>query len=263
MYVPSNLIEVKVIEDAGTIVLNRPQHTNALTRDMIGQITEALDDLCYEKRVRAIVLTGAGDAFSTGIDLAESQAAAELNKPEQFWGEEAADLRDLVVQIFELAKPVIAAVNGPALSFGATLALAADIVVASTDAHFGLPDARWGLVAGLAAPLLNYRIGSGKAAKLLLTGCTVDADEALDLGLFHELIEPNKVWARAMQLASECAQCAPQAVQLTKRLLAETTGEHLVTQLSAGAVMRATARTTAAAEEGVAAILEGRPPTWE
>jgi methylglutaconyl-CoA hydratase len=266
MYMPSSAIEVKVHDAAGTIVLNRPDYGNALTRSMVQQLVEALDDLYLEKQVRAIILTGAGDSFSVGVDLAEQKASQNVESAganEEQWGADAADFRDLLVRMLEITKPIIAAVNGPALAAGAALVAAADVVVASDAATFGLPDARHGLVAGLAAPLVCFRIGAGHGARLLLTGQTIDADEARRLGLFHELIGADKVWARAMQLAQECAAGAPEAIQLTKRLLNETLGENLATQLSAGAVMAATARTTEAAEEGIAAMLDGRPPQWK
>ena len=113
------------------------------------------------------------------------------------------------------------------------------------------------------APLLCFRLGAGHAARLLLTSTTISAQEAQQLGIFHELVHPDKVWARAMQIAQECAAGAPEAIQLTKRLILETAGEQLATQLSAGAAMSATARTTEAAQEGIAAYLEGRPPKWK
>lgn len=262
MYKQSHRIEVKLVEQTGTIVLNREDEQNALTRQMVVELTEALDDLYYEQKVRAIVLTGAGTTFSVGLDLAESQAAAAAENAAEQWGVEAAELCDLLVRMLEITKPIIAAVNGPALSFGASLVAAADIVVAADDATLGLPDARYGLVAGLATPLLSHRIGAGQTGRLLLTGTPIDANEANRLGLFHELIDGDRVWARAMEIAKECALCAPEATQLSKRLLNETLGERLATQLSAGAVMRATSRTTEAATEGIAAQLEGRKPNW-
>lgn len=263
MYMSSSAIEVKVIESAGTIVLNRPDYGNALTRSMIQQLLEAVDDLYLEKRVRAIIITGAGDSFSVGVDPAELKTSQESDDPEEQWGADAADFRDLLVRMLEITKPIIAAVNGPALAAGAALVAAADIVVASDSATFGVPDARHGLVAGLAAPLLSFRIGAGQAGRLLLTGQTIEAAEARQIGVFHELTSADTVWARAMQLAKECAAGAPEAIQLTKRLLNETLGENLGTQLSAGAVMEATARTTEAAEEGISALLDGRSPEWK
>ncbi|MBA3480510.1 MAG: enoyl-CoA hydratase/isomerase family protein, partial [Pirellulales bacterium] len=163
MFMSSSAIEVKVIESAGTIVLNRPDYGNALTRSMIQQLLEAVDDLYLEKRVRAIIITGAGDAFSVGIDPGELKTSQESDAPEEQWGADAADFRDLLVRMLEITKPIIAAVNGPALAAGAALVAAADIVVASDSATFGVPDARHGLVAGLAAPLLSFRIGAGQA----------------------------------------------------------------------------------------------------
>jgi methylglutaconyl-CoA hydratase len=263
MYMSSTPIEVKVIEGAGTIILNRPDDGNALTRAMVEQLLEALDDLYLEKRARAIIITGAGESFSIGADLQEMKPAPDAQAPEVQFGEDAADFRDLLVRMLEITKPIIAAVNGPALAAGAALVAACDVVVASDRATFGLPDARHGLVAGLAAPLVCFRIGAGHGARLLLTGQTIDAVEAHRLGVFHEITSPDTVWARAMQLARECAAGAPEAIQLTKRLVNETLGEGLGTQLSAGAVMAATARTTEAAEEGISALLDGRKPRWK
>jgi methylglutaconyl-CoA hydratase len=248
---------------AGTIVLNRPDYGNGLTRSMIQQLLEAIDDLYLDKRVRAIIITGAGESFCIGADPAEMKSSQESDAPEEQWGSDAADFRDLLVRMLEITKPIIAAVNGPALAAGAALVAAADVVVASDSATFGVPDTRHGMVAGMAAPLLCFRLGAGPSARLLFTGLTVDAGEAHRIGVFHELTSPDTVWARAMQLATECAAGAPEALQLTKRLLNETLGEDLSTQLSAGAVMEATARTTEAAEEGISALVEGRPPRWK
>jgi methylglutaconyl-CoA hydratase len=267
MYMQSALIDVKVTGNVGTIVLNRPDHGNALVRIMVHQLTEALDDLYREKRVRAIILTGAGPAFCEGVDLEEisdtSQLKSDWGESEDRWGEDAADYRDLILRMLEITKPIIAAVNGPAISSGAGLVLASDIVVASEEGTFGLPDPRRGLVAGVVAPLVCHRLGAGHAARLLLTSSIVDAVEAQRLGIFHELVPANKVWARAVEMGGECAQGAPEALQLTKRLLNETLGEQLETQLTTGAVMQATAFTTEAAQEGIAAFLARRKPEWK
>jgi len=266
MYRPSDQIEVKVVDCAGTIILNRPDHGNALTQHMLGQLIEAIDDLYRERRVRAIILTGAGETFSEGMDVRELQndpTRAEPTEAQHQWGDDAISYRDVVMRMMEITKPIIAAVNGPALAGGAGLVAASDIVVASTEAGFGLPDPRRGLVAGVVAPLLCFRVGAGRATRLLLTSTTISAQEALQSGIFHELVEPDKVWARAMQIAQECATGAPVAIQLTKRLILETVGEELTAQLSAGAAMSATARTTEAAQEGIAAYLEGRPSEWK
>jgi methylglutaconyl-CoA hydratase len=107
-----------------------------------------------------------------------------------------------------------------------------------------------------------FRIGASHAANLLLTARTIDANEAHRIGLFHEIVASDLVWARAQEIAGEIAQSAPESLQLTKRLLNETIGEHLETLLTAGAADSATARTTEAAREGLAAFLEKREPKW-
>ena len=265
MYRASNAIDGKVNGPVGTIVLDRPGRRNALTRAMLAQLSEALGDLHLEKRVRAIVLTGAGSAFCAGMDVHEMHAAATLpdQEKQQDWGDTADAYRELVSQMIELPKPIIASVNGPAVAGGAGLVLASDVVVAAPAAHFGLPDPRHGLVAGIVAPLLAFRVGGGTATRLLLTSSLFPAEEAHRLGIYHELIDEPRLWARCVQLGEECAAGAPEAVQLSKRLLYETIGEHLSTQLSVGAAMSATSRTTEAAQEGLSAFVEKRRPVWK
>jgi enoyl-CoA hydratase/carnithine racemase len=265
MYMSSNAVDVKVTGPVGTIVLNRPERRNALSRSMISQLQQALADLHLEKRVRAIVLTGAGTAFCAGMDLQEMQAAALLPEQDkqQDWGDSAENYRELIVQMLELPKPIIASVNGPAVAGGAGLVLASDIAVACASAQFGFPEPRRGIVAGVVAPLLAFRAGGGTAARLLLTASLYPAAEAQRLGIYHEMIDEARLWARCAQLAEECAEGAPEALQLTKRLLYETIGEQLSTQLSVGAAISATSRTTEAAKEGLTAFLEKRQPEWK
>ena len=265
MFRESDQIEIQVQGNTGTIILNRPEHDNALTQRMLPQLIEALDDLYRELAVRAIVLTAAGDTFCSGMDVAELRGEPYSTESPQMpseWGDESASFRDVVLRMMEITKPIIASVNGAALAGGAGLVAACDVVVASKQATFGLTDPRRGLVAGIVTPLLCYRIGVGQASRLALTSVTIDAAEAQQLGIFHELVDPDKVWARAIQVADECAAGAPEAIQLTKRLIFETVGEQLATQLSAGAAMSATVRTTENSHEGMTAYLEGRLPKW-
>jgi methylglutaconyl-CoA hydratase len=260
---PQDPIQVKVHGCAGTIILNRPDSHNALTRTMLTDVKQALDDLYREKRVRAVILTGAGSAFCTGMDLGERCVTARRDDALTQWGQEAEAYRGVLLAMLELPKPIIAAVNGPAIAGGAGLVLASDIVVGSEPAQFGLPEPRHGVIAGVVSPLLVFRIGAGHAARLLLTSATIPASEAEAIGLYHERVSSEMVWARSVELADECAKGAPEAVQLTKRMLSETMGEHLATQLAAGAAFNAAAHTTLAAAEGRSAFQEGRRPDWE
>jgi methylglutaconyl-CoA hydratase len=265
MFMSSSAVEVKVTDNVGTIVLNRPDRRNALTRAMVDELRQALGDLHLEKRVRAVIITGAGSAFCAGMDVYEMHETADMPdaERERYWGEAAAAYRDLMVEMIELPKPIIASVNGPAVASGAGLVLASDVVVACPAARFGLPDPRRGIVAGVVGPLLAFRTGGGTAARLLLTSSLYPAEEAYRLGIYHEMIDYNRLWARCVELGRECAAGAPEAILLTKRLLSETIGENLATQLSVGAAMSATAQTTQAAREGLAAFVEKREPEWK
>jgi methylglutaconyl-CoA hydratase len=258
----ASLVRVHVHEHTGTLILNRPDKRNALTRSLMAELMQGLDDLRRERRVRTIVIAGSGTAFCAGMDLNEMQQTAQAANAQDLWRDDATAYRDLLEAILQLPKPVIATVGGPAVAGGAGLALACDIVLASPEAKFGLPEPKRGIVAGLVAPLLAFRLGAGRAAYLLLSAQLIAAEEAFRMGIYHELIPGEKLWPRAHQLAGEIAACAPEAMLLTKRMLNETIGENLNTLLTAGAAVSATARTTEAAAEGLAAFLEKREPKF-
>jgi methylglutaconyl-CoA hydratase len=247
---------------SGTIVLNRPDKRNALSRQLLADIVQALDDLHQERKVRAVILTGAGSAFCAGMDLSEMQQTSQQPDALLQWHNDAVQYRELIDKMLRFPKPIIAAVNGPAIAGGVGLMLASDIVIATDGVKLGLPEPRRGIVAGMVAPLLVFRVGASHAANLLLTARLIEAVEAHRIGLVHEIVKSDVVWARAQEVAGEIAQSAPESIQLTKRLLNETIGEHLGTLLSAGAADSATARTTDAAREGLAAFLEKREPKW-
>lgn len=257
-----SLVQVRKNQHSGTIVLQRPNKRNALSRQLLTEIQTALSDFHLEKSVRAIIMTGSGTTFCAGMDLAEMQETSQQPDPYPQWHEDVVQMRELLDFMLRFPKPIIAAVNGPALAAGAGLVLAADIVVATPEATFGFPEPLRGLAAGLASPLLVFRLGAGHAANLLLTSRAIEAAEALRLGLYHEIVSNELVWARAHEVAGQCARAAPQALALTKRMLNETIGEHLSTMLAAGAAVSATARTTEVAAEGIAAFLEKREPNW-
>jgi enoyl-CoA hydratase/carnithine racemase len=258
----AGLVKLTIREQTATVALNRPDKRNALNRVLLAELAQVLDDLHLERRVRAVVLTGAGPAFCAGMDLTEMRDTAKLERPHERWQEDAVIYQELLTQMLHFPKPLIAAVNGPAVAGGAGLVLGCDIALAADEAQFALPEPRRGIVAGLVTPILVFRIGAGHAARLLLTGAPIDAAEARRIGLFHEVLKSEHLWPRAHEVAAECARCAPEALQLTKKMINETVGEHLGTLLSAGAAVSATARTTEAAQEGLNAFLEKREPKW-
>jgi methylglutaconyl-CoA hydratase len=255
-------VKIQVHERTATVTLNRPDKRNALSRELLSELHQALDDLHQERKVRGVILTGAGKVFCAGMDLQEMQAAAEQEDCQQQWYRDSVLYHDLIEAMLRFPKPLVAAVNGPAVAGGAGLVMACDLVVACDSASFGFPEPRRGIVAGMVAPLLAFRVGAARAAYLLFTAQLATARDMQAYGLYHELVDEDKTWARASQLVAEVAKSAPESMQATKRLLNETIGESLAEQLSAGAAASAASRTTEAAAEGLKAFLEKREPRW-
>ncbi|MCA9120384.1 MAG: enoyl-CoA hydratase/isomerase family protein [Planctomycetaceae bacterium] len=256
------VVELKKHVPSGTIILNRRETRNALSRETMAELRQAFEDFRQERKVRAVILTGAGEAFCSGMDLDEMRVTSKQPDAQSQWYNDAVQYKELLESMLRFPKPIIAAVDGAAVAGGAGLVLASDIVVAGEKASLGFPEPRRGLVAGIVAPLLTFRIGAGYAANLLLSARTIDANEAMRVHLFHELVKSDLVWARANALAQECAKSAPESLLLTKRMVNENIGEHLSVLFSAGAAASATARTTEAAQEGLDAFFEKRSPNW-
>ncbi len=258
----SDNIQLRKDAPSGSIIINRPNRRNALSREITDSIRLALEDFHQESNVRAIILTGAGNSFCSGTDLHEVRDSTREENAMEIWHQDATRFQELIEYMLRYPKPIIAAVNGWALGTGVALMLAADIVIAAESAQLKMPEATLGLNAGLTAPLMAFRIGTGTTSDLLISGKTVTATSGQDMGLFHEVVGDDLVWARAQQLAVQCAEGAPHSHLLTKQMLNETVGESLFTQLSIGAANTASARTTELAGEGVEAFLEKRKPNW-
>ncbi len=256
------LVKTQIHGHTATITLNRPQKRNALSRELLAELHQALDDLHRERAVRGVIVTGAGAAFCAGMDLGEMLATTEQDNPQAQWHADSLLYYELIEKMLRFPKPLVAAVNGPAVAGGAGLVMACDLVVAVESASFGFPEPRRGIVAGMVAPLLAFRIGGARAALLLLTARVIEAQQAHHFGLYQEIVPDAVIWARSHELVGEVAESAPEAMQMTKRLLNETVGEQLLSQLAAGAAMSAASRTTEAAAEGLAAFKEKREPKW-
>lgn len=255
-------VQLKKHVPSGTIILDRGDCCNALSRRMIADLKQAFSDFHQEQAVRAVILTGAGTSFCAGVDLREVQASRESDQAMAVWHQDVTDMRDLLQTMLRFPKPIIAAVNGAAAGLGAALMLACDVVIGSPEATVLFPEGRRGLAPGLVTPLLAFRVGAGMAANLLLTGRPIDSEESLRRGLIHECVAGDTLWARAHAIAEMCAASAPQSIQITKQLLNETVGDHLSTSMTSGAAATASARTTDSATEGVDAFLEKREPKW-
>ena len=257
-----NIIEVRKDVPSGTIVINNPASGNALTAFGLVQLQEALNDLHQEKNVRAVILTGSQQVFCGGNDLKQLQS--NLNSEEMLPAHQDVEvLAELLMVMLRFPKPIIAALNGPAVGFGFAIALAADFIIAAEGATLHSPEIHRGLVPGLTLGLLEFRGGGALAARFGLLGVAMTPAEAKQFGLVHDIVADELIWARAHQLAVDLAQGSAQAQQMCKRLLNETIAERLDTTLTLGAAMVAASRTTSHATEGINAYLEKRTPDWD
>ncbi len=215
-------IQVEAKDRVLVVTINRPESFNSLHPAANREMGDAFDDFAANDDQWVAIVTGAGPkAFSAGNDLkwtAENQGKLEI-PPRGFGG---------LTNRYDLDKPVIAAVNGVALGGGFEIALACDIIVASSNARFGLPEPRVGLAA-LAGGMhrLPRQIGLKNAMGMMLTGRHVDAAEAYRLGIAQEVCEPDQLMERAMAWANEIAACAPLSVRATKQVAMQSLGRPL------------------------------------
>jgi enoyl-CoA hydratase len=238
--------------------LNRPEARNALNAALIGAIGAAMNDAEDDPEIRAVVIIGTGDrAFCAGMDLrafagGEQRSAADSRVIEGY--------RRLVQG--ELTVPVIGAANASALAGGFEVLLGCDIIVASSQAQFGLPEVKRGLFAAGGGTFLGTRIPLAVALEIALTGDSIDAERACALGLVNAVVPPDEVLATALRFAERIAANGPLGVAATKELV----------RLSVTDAARAADRVRAwqpvvfgseDAKEGATAFVEKRTPVWK
>jgi enoyl-CoA hydratase len=254
-------ILVEVDEPVGIITFNRPSVLNALRNRLLSEFSQALVDLDEHNGVRVVVVTGAGEkAFAAGADIAELNAIATARTGV----EQARRGQALTRQMERLRKPVIMAVNGFALGGGCEIAMAGDILIASDNAKFGQPEVNLGLLPGYGGSQRMTRlVGKGMAMYLCLTGETIDAREALRIGLAQKVVPLPELMAEAKRIATLIASKAPLAVAACKRAI--NGGAHLSIDdgLALEALEFGTLVDTEDIREGTSAFLEKRRPAWK
>jgi enoyl-CoA hydratase len=248
--------EVLVEVDGGVavITINRPEVRNAVNGAVSAGIAAALDDLDARGDVRALILTGAGGTFSAGMDLKGFLTGDNpLAGGRGFGG----------ITERPPAKPVIAAVEGYALAGGFELVLACDLVVASEEARFGLPEVTRGLAAGAGGLLrLQHRIPYNKAMEIVLTGARVPAADLHEAGLISKVVPAGQALTAARELAGQVAANAPLAVVASKRVVAESASWPAGEEQARQGEIIGSVFGSKDAMEGAAAFAEKRPPVW-
>ncbi len=240
------------------LTLNDPQARNPLSTELSKALLDALEDAGAAREVRVVVLTGAGTAFSAGADLnllrKVTRQGAEANLAH------SRALMRLFQAVYFFPKPIVAAVNGPAVAGGAGLANACDLVIMDEKAKIGYTEVRIGFVAALVAVLLVRNVGEKHAKELLLTGRLINAQEAWRMGLVNRIAPAGKALTEAIELATEVSHGAPASLALTKELLVVLPSTGIEEGFRLAALANAWIRETGNLKEGIRAFFEKRPP---
>jgi 2-(1,2-epoxy-1,2-dihydrophenyl)acetyl-CoA isomerase len=247
-----------------TLTLNRPETLNAMNEPMMGEIERILIELEADTAVRAVILTGAGRAFSSGGD--QKRRAGEGQQAffdGDLGGALIERLNRCILRMQRLEKPIVGSINGVAAGAGLNIALATDLRIAADSARFGEIFARVGLVPdGGGTYFLPRLVGTAKAMEMILLADIIDAQEALRIGLVNRVVPADQLENETLKLAERLAQGPTVAYGLAKTGLYQGLGMSLEDVLNMEARNQAIAVRTPDRAEGVAAFLEKRPPRF-
>lgn len=241
--------------------MNRPERLNALGGSLMSELREAVADFTADREMRAGILTGTGRAFSAGADLKEmnerNTARGEAPAPTQGFDLNAA------MPFARCPKPIIAAINGLCLAGGLERALDCDIRIASSEAYFGLFEVKRGILPGYAIHHLARLIPFGDAMYIMLTADRIEPPEALRMGLVREVLEPNALMPRAIEIAEMIAANAPLAVEGTKFMGQQWRQLQIDESYRVGQWVSRHVLNSEDAKEGPRAFSEKRPAEWQ
>jgi 2-(1,2-epoxy-1,2-dihydrophenyl)acetyl-CoA isomerase len=260
--VPSHeTVDLTTEDSAARILLNRPEALNAWNEQFGNDLLDAVTTVAGNDSIRALLITGAGRGFSSGADLKEQRTASD-GTPDL-----SSRLRDvyhpIIIGLREMPKPVVAAVNGPAVGIGCSLALAADLIVAAESAYFLLAFVNIGLVPdGGSTAFLPARVGYGRAAEMAMLGERVPADQALDWGLINRVVPDDDLAGAGDALVQLLAKGPTTSYAGSKQLLNRRLYAGLAEQLEAEADQQREQGSTQDFIEGVSAFVEKRPPNF-
>ena len=237
------------------VTLNRPERRNALTVELMTELTAAIEEATADASQRVLILRGAGVAFCTGLDLKE---AAELDKAHA----SAEMVAKTLVTLSQTRLITIAMVHRAAMAGGAGIMSACDFVIAAEGTKIGYPEVRRGLVAGLVMTFLRRQLRERDLRELLLTSEPIDAKRAQEIGLVNRVVPPNELENAAQTIAAAILKGAPAAVANSKRLIEELWSSSVAEDVALALRHHIQARESDEAKEGIAAFLEKRPPEW-
>ena len=243
------------------LTMNRPDVRNAFNEEVVNEICDIVGQLNADANVRAIVLTGAGKAFSAGADLNMMQRAAEYSSAEN--KDDARRLAHMLSSIYDSPKPTVALVNGPAMGGGIGLIAACDIAIGAEEAFFALSEVRIGLIPAVISPFVIQAIGPRQARRFFITGERFDAKTANQIGLLHETAPHAGLDDVLNTFLESLLACGPSAISETKALIRAVSGRTIdkgVMKDTADRIARL--RASDEGKEGISSFLEKRKPNW-
>jgi len=238
-----------------TITLNRPEKRNALNPLLIEELTEALRE-AETCDCGIVILTGAGSAFCAGLDMEYLETMSASNAQEH--RRDSENMALVLRTLYDFPKPIIAAVNGPAIAVGMALATIPDFTLAAPEAKFGYTEVRVGFIPAIVASFLIRQVGELRTRELLLSGRILKAQEAMQLGLVTQIVEHDDLMPSAHALAQTLLLNSPQAMQAVKRLLAKHAKRRLDEEIEDAIEANAQQRSTEDFKEGALAFKQHR-----
>ena len=253
-------------EDRGSVAilrLNRPEARNSLSEMLLAALTGAVREIGGSDSVRAIVITGAGSAFSSGHDLKELTAHRnDRDRGRAFFAKTMTACSDMMLTLVRSPKPVIAAVNGIATAAGCQLVASCDLAVASQDARFATPGVNIGLFCSTPMVALSRNVSRKAAMEMLLLGEMVSADEARVLGLVNRVVEPDRVVNDAIELGRQIAMKPKRTLKIGKEAFYRQLDMPLDEAYAYATAVMVENMLDAEAEEGIGAFIDKRKPNW-
>lgn len=250
---------------SATLTLNQPAKRNPISSAMRAALIGALELLRQDKSIRSVILTGAGNTFCSGLDLETLNFPAENADSESISAENLADsqsIRDFYDYLMRYPKPLIAAVNGPAVAGGAGVALVCDLTILSEIASFCFSEVRLGFVPAIVGVYLQSSIGIKKAKELMLSARTVSARESLSLGLADQVVANGQLLAECKERAAKLTKNGPEALSATKLLLAQQFCHNTQHAMDLAVELNSRTRSSSECKEGVRAFLGHDVPRW-
>jgi methylglutaconyl-CoA hydratase len=255
------MLDIDVSGAVATVTLNRPEMRNAFNDELIAALASAFTELGARDGVRCIVLAARGPSFCAGADLNWMKRMAGYTREENL--ADAGALAHMLRTIYECPKPTIAKIQGDVYAGGTGLVAACDIAVALEAAHFCLSETRLGLIPATISPYVIRAMGARAAHRYFLTAERFTAEEALRIGLLHEMVSDGHLDDKVAEIAQALVNAGPAAVRASKKLVQDVAGHGITPELVAMTVEGiADIRASAEGREGVQSFLGKRKPNW-